>query len=130
MAACIGAGKTYTLFGNKHQEGLAQYMILGTGSVASFDEDQPIDQFGWVSMSSTFGTAWYIYIYVNRYTTFLNLSWHCVWIPVPLLRIREVFARLGDQEGEVSEHPKVTVCGSALASWMWWVEWRWVVGSR
>ena len=49
-----GAGKTYTLFGNKHQEGLAQYMI------------------------------------------------------------REVFARLGDQEGEVSEHPKVTVCGSAL----------------
>ena len=36
-----------------------------------------------------------------------------------MLRIREVFARLGDQEGEVSEHPKVSVCGSALASWMW-----------
>lgn len=49
-----GAGKTYTLFGNKSQEGLAQYMI------------------------------------------------------------REVFARLGDQESELSEHPKVTVCGSAL----------------
>ena len=28
----------------------------------------------------------------------------------------------------MSEHPKVTVCGSALASWMWWVEWRLVGG--
>ena len=39
------------------------------------------------------------------------------FISINLLRIREVFARLGDQESELSEHPKVTVCGSALAPW-------------